>query len=290
MNKPNFFIVGAPKAGTTSVHQYLSEHPDICMSNPKEINYFSSDEIRQQSLYYKDYIARELEEYQSAFSDSVCCKAVGDASVSYLFYPNVADKIKSYNEDAKVVIFLRNPVQRGFSHYLMDERLGLVKCSYESIVNRVCHHKNADLYYQQYVELGLYYKQVRRYLDVFGEGSVKLYLLEDIIEDLPGLMADLFSFLEVDSEFNPGLDKLYNDYSAPNNIIMKWLYKRHILRKLAKNILPHKVIALIKSRFNKKDKKPELSLGLKNKLLNIYDEDIRMLEELINRDLNDWRK
>ena len=146
---PNFIIVGAPKAGTTSLYHYLSEHPQVFMSDPKEVNFFSKEEIEAQGLYYQDFKAKDLNSYEKLFNEGIGKKAVGEGSVSYLFYPDTPAKIKASIPEVKIIILLRNPVERGYSHYLMDYRMGLTDLSYEEIVYKTSSHKNLNLYYQQ---------------------------------------------------------------------------------------------------------------------------------------------
>ena len=131
--KVNTFIVGAPKAGTTSLHFYLQQHPDVCMSEIKEPNYFTAQEVVK--LYYDVSPVNSEDWYHSIFTKPTR-KVIGEGSVSYLFYPEVAQKIYNYNPEARILIILRNPVQRAFSHYLMDFRLGLCNISLEEILDK----------------------------------------------------------------------------------------------------------------------------------------------------------
>ena len=151
MSKVNTFIVGAAKCATTSLYRYLANHPDVFMSTPKELNYFSATELKNQELYYNEKVISNLGDYEEIFhnADADGKKILGEASVSYLFYPSVPKKIFEYNKNAKIIIILRNPIERAFSHYLMDERLGYVNIGFEEIF------KSKDqnpLYFQQYFE------------------------------------------------------------------------------------------------------------------------------------------
>ena len=102
--KVDFFIVGAPKSGTTSLYHYLNQHSDINMSIVKEPNYFSAEELKRQDLYYKAKIISVIDEYNNLFERKKNNQLLGEASVSYLFYSDVAGKIKSYNPDAEIII------------------------------------------------------------------------------------------------------------------------------------------------------------------------------------------
>ena len=176
--KVDFFIVGAPKAGTTSLYHYLNEHPQVEMSSQKEPDYFSDEAIHQQGMYYGKNRVNTLDNYESLFvqKESV---VYGEGSVSYLFYDNVAEDIKKYNPNAKIIIMLRNPIERAFSHYLMDYRLGLISDSFENIIAKKSKHKNAHLFYQQYIEVSKYAKQIQRYLDFFEKDNILVIDYED---------------------------------------------------------------------------------------------------------------
>ena len=160
--KVGIFIVGAPKSGTTSLYYYLNEHPEILMSSAKEPDYFSDKEILDQGLYYGKSRIDSLIKYNNLFSKRDNEKFLGDASVSYLFYPEVSNRIKEYNPESKIIIMLRDPIHRAFSHYLMDYRLGLTSKSFVEEFNN-----QESLNFQQHFLLGNYYNQVKKYLEVF---------------------------------------------------------------------------------------------------------------------------
>jgi hypothetical protein len=287
MNRPNFFIVGTPKAGTTSLYYYLEEHPDIFMSPIKETNYFSFDEIKSQGLFYNEEHISSQSQYLEQFKEVKNEKAIGEASVSYLYYPAVTSKIKEFNPESKIIIVLRNPVERGFSHYLMDRRLGFVTLSYEEIVSLKTQHPKSELYFQQYVALGQYYEQVKRYLTLFGEKQVKILYYEDIVKDIEKVIKELYTFLEVDSTYTPDSNQEYNVYSSPKNFLMQKLYAQKKVRRIAKKIFGSNVQTQIKDYFFSKDK-PVLNKNLKAELIEIYKENIYKTSELLKKDLSPW--
>jgi len=287
---PNFIIVGAPKAGTTSLYHYLSGHSEVFMSEPKEVNYFSKDEIEEQGLYYKAFKAKNLAEYKKLFIDVNNEKAIGEGSVSYLFYPKTAAKIKEIIPNVKIIILLRNPVERGYSHYLMDYRMGLTNLSYEEIVYKTSRHKDINLYYQQFVELGLYYEQVKRYLDIFGKEQVKIYLQEDLRNKSEKVILDLYDFLNISDSCTIDTTQEHNAFSMPKNKLIHKLYASHTIRIVTKTIFSNVLKEKVKNLFFERKKKPKLDKKLKEDLQNLYREDIKKLEQLIGRDLSKWYK
>jgi len=289
LNSNFFIIVGAAKSGTTSLFHYLSEHPEIFMTTPKEVNFFSKDEIKNQNLFYDSHITENISDYENLFRNHTNEKAIGEGSVSYLFYSKTPYKIQELIPNAKILILLREPISRGFSHYLMDYKLGLVNNNYKDIVYKKSTHKNMKLYYQQYVELGLYYSQVKRYLDIFGKEQVKIFLQEDLYNNTDYVIKDIFNFLNVDTSFMPNVDKTHNVFSSPKNKSIHKIYSNYYLRNSLSKIIPTNIKDNIKKIFFKYDSKPMIDKDVKQYLFTIYYDDIIKLELLINRDLSHWK-
>ena len=287
---PNYLIVGAAKAGTNTLAYYLEKHPETYIVPQKEVNFFAADEIKEQQLYYKDFIIENIEEYKKLFEGTEKYKAVGEGSVSYLFYDTVPQKIKKLLKTPKIIILLRNPIERAYSHYLMDNRIGLVNLSFEEIISKSVKHKNLELYYQQFIGLSLYYKQVKRYVDTFGVENVKIYLFEDLTKKTKNILKDMFNFLEVDPDVNlDTFDIKLNSFNKPKGKIISKLYSNYYIRKMLSFLVPEKIK---KSIFLKMfiSKKPELKKETRVQLQKIFIEDINELELLTGFDLKNWKK
>ena len=285
---PNFFIVGAPKAGTTSLYQYLKNHPQVYMSPVKEPNFFSYDETVEQRLYHKEKGIKELDDYLKLFRGANGADAVGEASVSYLFYPSVPEKIKQFSPAARIIILLRNPVERAFSHYHMEHKMGYVNESLEEIISRNSRHRNAPLYYQQYVELGIYAPQLKRYFDQFGREHVKVLIYEEAVKNLPATMNEVYSFLGINSRHPADLNRRFNSFSAPRNPAFRFLYSQKRLRKLARSLVPQGAIERVKKIFLSSTKRSEWSGETRKHLLGIFRPDIQEVEKLLNKNLRIW--
>ena len=286
--KVGLFIVGAPKAGTTSLYHYLSEHPEVFMSREKETDFFSNEELKELSSYYKSKSVASLDAYKLQFEGATDAKILGEGSVSYLYYPKVPVKIKEYNPSSKIIIMLRHPVDRAYSHYLMDYRMGLIDVSFEEVMNGKGIEAN-KVFYQQCIELGFYYAQVKRYLDVFGASNVHLIEYESFKSNTSEEMQKVFEFIDIDLDFSPKINKVHNRFLMPSNNYLKKLYAQVWLRKVLVFILPNNVVEKVKGVFFKQSK-PKLSSVLRNQLLEIYAEDISQLEKILNLDLSEWRK
>ena len=288
--KVDFFIVGSPKAGTTSLYHYLNEHPQVEMSSQKEPNYFSDLAIQHQQIYYYTKRVNQLERYHELFKNKSQNMIFGEGSVSYLFYKNVAADIKEYNPKAKIIIMLRNPIDRAFSHYLMDYRLGFVTESFEDIINKKSSHKNAHLFYQQYIEVSQYTKQIERYIKEFNIHQILFIDYEDFKDDAGKVVKRVYNFLGIESGFKAEINKKYNTFTMPNNKCIRFLYSFIPLRKSLSYLIPQVVINSINNVFFKKDKQSELLSNTRKQLKQFFSEDVKALSLLLNKDFSKWIK
>jgi hypothetical protein len=287
--KVDFFIAGAPKAGTTSLYYYLEEHPEIEMSSQKEPDYFSDIPLQEQGMYYGKNRINTLDKYESLFAQKEGV-IYGEGSVSYLFYENVAEDIKKYNPNAKIIIMLRNPIDRAFSHYLMDYRLGLVSDSFEDIINKKSKYKNAHLFYQQYIEVSEYAKQIQRYCNVFSTDNLLLIDYEDFKGDVSGTVDLVYDFLKVSTEFSADVNTKHNTFTMPKNKGIRFIYSFVILRKILTFIFPKSLVENIKGLLFKADKKPKLLEETRNQLKQFFSDDVRELGRVLGKDYSKWTK
>ena len=286
MTLPNFFIVGAPKAGTTSLYHYLEEHPEVYMSPIKETNFFSSKEMQEQELYYDATPIQSKNQYLDLFKDVSQEKQVGEASVSYLYYTDVAKKLQEFNPKAKIVIMLRNPVDRAFSHFLMDKRLGLSTSSFMDVIQEP---KKFPLHFQQYVLLGNYFHQCSQYINRFGKDNVFITTYHEFKKDTDGVVRSLLNFLDVDLDVELNTNKVHNPYSAPKNKLILSVYRNKSIRKFLKLITPSFLVSGVKQLIFKEGDKPTISREEYNYLVDYFLEDIHKLEALIGKNLSSWK-
>lgn len=291
MNKVNLFIVGAPKCGTTSLYNYIDKHPNIFFPKIKEPNYFSHKHVK--SLYYHDQTIDNISTYENMYKalDTNKYEYLGDSSVSYLFYNDTAKKIYDYNKDAKIIIMLRHPVERAYSHYLMDKRSGYIKSNLSQIIYESNQSKNIlnQQIYQQIIELGHYYNQVKFYLDIFERKNIQIIFFDDFKNNTELVTNNLLNFLDLDS-CEIDFKQRYNEYMVPKNKIINRIYRfsplRHFMQKIISN---NKLKEKLKNFFLISGKKDPLDNNLKIKLYNYYKEDIEKLEKLLNKDLTHWK-
>ena len=274
MRRPNLFLVGAPKAGSTLLWTILKEHKDIFFStNPeKEINYFSYDELADNS-YYKDYKVRTEKDYFKVFLKGQSAKYLADGSVSYFAYPSVPKKLYEFNPKAKIIIIVRDPIQRAFSHYNMDKRMGYAKESFSDyLINK---NNNYGKFIHQYIENSLYYKHTNNFLSYFGKDQLFILQLEEINSELE----KLYKFLDIDKlEFKENHAKI-NVNKAPRNIISRTLQHNRYLATTLKKVIPKRLVNYFEFLLYKKAEK--VSLKESEKIL---------LEHYINEDYLQFKK
>ncbi|MFT5672225.1 MAG: hypothetical protein ACI9JT_000854 [Polaribacter sp.] len=285
--KPNFLIVGAAKAGTTSVAKYLDQHPDIFIPQDKEIRYFISEIIKRtnpkdpilKSLLNKSVL--EKEEYFNLFN--VKEKVAGEASVHYLYHykeaiPNIINNVG----DIPIIIILRNPIDRAISNWqYIDKDFYTFEEAIKQEEFKIENNYNSFMYYKS---LGLYYHQVKAYLDSFS--NVKIILFEDLKKDSNEVVNSIFKFLNVPSIGNIDTKTIHNtrvNY-VPRYYFFK-LIKHYKVNQYIIKVL--KFLSLENHFYIKKEKK--ISDRLHSELLEYYTSDIEKLEKLINKDLTKWK-
>lgn len=288
--KPSFFIVGVPKAGTTALHDYLSRHPQVAMSEDKEPNYFSWKEIEEQQLYYRKKNVKSEEEYLHLFNTNPNAIIAGEASISYLFYHESANRIKAFQPNAKIIISLREPVARAVSHYQMDYSLGLVREDLETIWKQGRAHKNTGIFFQQYFQLSEYYPQIENYLKVFSKDQLLIFLHNSLKEDPQNCLKRLCSFLHIDLALSRSEITDQNVTVAGKNKIIRQLYSNDRFRKGLSYIFGDRLKNNIKNALFSRAKLPEISDTFKSELKAYYKPGLIKLEGLTGLQLEKWYK
>ena len=273
---PNFFIVGAAKAGTTSLYKYLIGVPGVYMSPIKEPRYFS--EINPPEIVAMPPV-RDRAEYLRLFQGAKDEAAIGEASVIYLADPETPKRIRHAVPGARIIILLRDPVERAFSDYLMHVREGWQTFSFQEALQK-------GLYKGGYLELGFYAEQVKRYLDTFGPERVKIIIFEEFILDTKGTASDVLKFLGVNSQPPVSVKEAYNAFAMPR---VRWAYRifgSRWARRAARTVVPAPLRLLVKERvLLKKVSKPAMPQEARKFLEDCYRDDVRRLEDILGRKL-----
>ena len=290
--QPNFFLVGAAKAGTTSLWMYLKQHPEIYM--PPTI------ETKEPSFFCHLYGYKDFNSYLGLFSNAKGKKAIGEASTPYLSSPESAAWIRQVFPEAKIIIVLRNPVERAYSLYNWMIREGYEwiypfekALTYEKKRLQDEHFKyyNSQYYYNYlYFHSGLYSIQVKRYTEIFRKDKVHIILFEELKSDPLKTIQSVYEFLNVDISFMPKI-QIYNKTQTPLVVPLQYFLKQKSYNYLNKlnipgaNKIPIKAMEL--NKYFGQFLSIELNSETKKELKILYKEDIHKTATLINRKLLD---
>jgi len=313
---PNFFMVGVVKGGTTSLHHYLSQHPEIYMSPVKETNYFSRGDIDIKA-FSKDYahdvnvdlrkffagdmkqtihiahIAAE-QDYNRLFSNVGKEKAIGEASNSYILYPNTAKEISKQVPNAKIIMMLRHPAERAYSQYVMNLRLG--KTLSTDLINEFTEDDAKAVKgwgaNHQYLSIGLYYEQIKRYYDVFPPEQILVCWYGEYRKEPQKVVRSIYEFLEVDPDFQVDTSQKLNAAGVPRFGKMNYWLNQSGIISWAKRNFPRSLRKPFKKWMYSEGKEdiPEMSDQEREWLVNYYRSDIEKLSALLDKDLSHWLK
>jgi len=311
MRLPNFFIVGAPKAGTTSLYYYLDQHPQIYMSSIKEPNFFAA-EIREENLNVslRRAVTRDIrslhvflsgqmrqkrfggivacwEDYLRLFANASKESALGEASVCYLWSPTAPKRIADRIPDAKILVMLRHPADRAFSDYLHGLGLGAIRWSFREQIERNLRHRSGQFcVHYPFLELGLYSEQLGRYLENFGR-NVWVGLYEDFKNCPLEVYQDICRFLGVDPEFSPDMARKHLEAQVPRMAAIGW-FKRSGLWQAAARVIPARLRPFIRHQLVHRPGTIHMDPADRLYLLDFYREDVHKLASLLGRSLDAW--
>jgi len=279
---PTFFIVGAQRAGTTSLYEYLKEIPSIYMSAIKEPNYFAvsvnDDELLITPIRDK---AKYLELFQNAKQNAL----IGDASPTYLWDPKTPKLIHEVVPSAKIIIILRNPVERAYSHYFWLVVTKGERASFEDLIKKSNKLSHKD-FSGRVISAGFYSEQVKRYLETFGPNQIKIIIFEEFIKEPKLKVKEILKFLDVKEEPPASVGTVFNQAIIPRSGLSSRILKNKMIKKTARRLFPPSIgEVVIKKILGKKETKPEMSEKDRKFLEQIYREDIIKLEKYINRKL-----
>ena len=268
---PNLLIIGAMKAGTSSLHDYLSLHPDIFMSTPKEIHYYAD----------ADYLTKTKEWYTSFFKTDK--KIVGTTPQSYTkchnkYYQQIPERIFKDTPDVKMIYIVRDPIKRYLSH-IKESHFGDPKedIRYSESINH-------------YVKTSMYYMQISEYLKYFKLEQIHILSLEDLANNKLTELNNIFKFLGIkeisDEHIFEFRTNEFSNQNIPSSIRTNYLFR------IGMKILPRttkKIALMISVRYYKKlEKKYELTYKRMDELMFLLKEDVEQFRKLTGKDFKTW--
>lgn len=285
--KPNFFIVGAPKAGTTSLYEYLKTVPSIYFSPVKEPEFFSRIIVPNKKPFYP---IRDEEKYLSLFKKAKNAKIIGEASTFYLSDPGSAKLIHDFSPNSYILISIRDPISRLVSHYSMLKKLGHTKLSIHDQIKRDLDPKVTNESEHIRAKTGLYFEDIQRYQKLFGPKKVKVIVFEEWIRNPLPTLNEIIQFLNLDYSLKDFSNEVFNKFqeesSIPrNDISYSLMYSKdapkiyNIMPKFGKKII-RKV--LLKKSYSPK---PELDKEDFDLLFQYYKDDVKRIYDFFGRTL-----
>ena len=292
--KPNFFIPGAAKSGTTSLHELLDTHPDISMSNEKEPVYGNNK-------LFNEFENLEISRYLNLFEKDV--KIKGESTRSCMYYESFIRSVKNnFQQSPKFIFILRNPIDRYISHSNWLRGLGKENRRIDEIIKdeRYLDFEEYEDYPKQYYQFGLYNKWISRFIENFGKENIKIVTFERLISERLNTLNSCFEFLGVSKMRTVKFIKS----NKTNKVIFPTIY--HFLRKssigkmkytrIGKYFLPKKfrieikklIKTAIKNWITIESKKEIVSNKYRKILKDIYFEDVMALKNKLNYDFPEW--
>jgi hypothetical protein len=301
MKKPNLFLAGLPRSGTSSMHAYLKQHPDIFMTAIKEPNYFARDFHKESDDYHNKQLYfpyRTKDQYLRLYKSWNNEKIAGEASWTNLYSKIAAKGIHQFNPNAKIIIALREPVSFLYSyHSAATFALGESIQDFKKALSAEVERKNGKylgkrviapswLFYSEFVK---YADHVQRYLSLFNNDQIRIILFDELKQNTAGVYNIILKFLDVPSDFSP-------EFNIVNpNKILKWPrlkklildspYFRNTLRFFISDNTYANLKKLYKDRIVTYKARLPLNEDIKNELMANFKSEVEKLSRLLNRDL-----
>jgi hypothetical protein len=311
---PSFFLIGAAKAGTTSLHAYLGQHPEIYVSPIKEPSFFA-DEVRVANIdpvlrarfaAGQRATSRYLAGGSSRFQQAAVCdwpsyeklfagvnghKAAGESSVIYLWSPTAARNVAARIPHARILAILRDPAERAYSQYLDNLTAGHVRHTFGEHIDRGRRASREFLSIEHpFLDFGNYATQWERYLRVFPREQLHVILYEDFQRDPMGVLRAVFGFLGVDPAAAIDLSKRYNQPLVPRFRAAGYFLKRAGIWQRGRRMIPQPIARLLRPLALAPRAALEMETADRQWLVAHYREEVLRLQDLLQRDLSSWTR
>jgi hypothetical protein len=277
---PTFIGIGAAKCGTTSIHRYLGEHPEILVSKIKETNFFA-----YQGQTEARFRVRSWDAYRRQFAGARDERAIGEFSPLYMDSPEAArraaTRIAEALPGAKLLVSLRSPAERAYSRWVAARRSGIERRPADIAIQRGTRH----------VEPGFYRQRLQPYLELFPSEQIKIMIFEEFLEAPTAAMQEIYRFLDVDPTFEPSVEARHNRARVPRHPRLNYPWER--LRRLQPRWFsaPAPLVRLNRALLERTyTEPPPLDPALRSRLLELYREEVAGMEDLLGRELTMWKR
>lgn len=289
--KPNLFLVGNPKSGTTALYEFFNQHPEVFAPDMKEPNYFSKEFVKERfkSERMLDYFAPTYKKYMSLYEDAGNEKYYLDATPHYLYSKNAAKDIYKFNPNAKIIAVFREPISflRSWHSELV---FGFIEQEEDFMKALIGDLENEDpkthsfLEYSKWVD---YRRQLERYTEVFDNNNIKVVIFKHFKLDNEKVFNELTDFLGVDNNVEVAFD-VHNQSRVLRFRFIKKIGENPIIWSNVKKLLPRPIFDLIKKvyiRLIQKNKSREkLEEEKRNRLMKRFFDNVKMFEKLLKKE------
>lgn len=303
---PDFLIIGAGKSGTTSLYMYLRQHPEIFLPRVKEPNFYGYENRSPQDFgealgevrHFTESIT-DFDSYIELFRNALPGQLKGEMSNTYMYHDQAPERIKHYNPGMKLIAILRQPAERLYSRYLHLARENRLPTRHFAD----CKNKNSIWWKRNdLISEGFYYRNLKPFYAHFPAENIRVYLYETLNTNASGVLQDIFRFLNVSADFKPDLDGRFNQSGIIKNQFLNRIYGQNglitsgfkalfpmsIVDKAKRNYYIQKAVNNLRgSNLRRPKADPEVLNWLTRE---VYADDIRHLEKMLNQNLNHWLK
>jgi len=274
---PTFLIIGSQKSGTTSLYHVLRQHPQIFMPDRKEVNFFFLEEEYRRGLQY----------YQAYFDPAPPqASALGEASPGYICHPDAPARIHQLLPAAKLILTVRNPIDRAYSQY-WDNRRSLSEHRTFAQVVEVALEPTYHPARLGYFSRGTYIQYIQRFLENIPRENLLVLLFDDLRHSPGSFYRQIYQFLEVDPDFyTPSMTTSFNPAAVWQNPVYQWFFSKPARTRW----LPAKLRRFTFFGPRKTWQYPPMDTALRQKLVNFYQPWNNRLAEFLARDLSHWNR
>ena len=286
---PTFLVIGAYKAGTTTLHHVLRAHPQVFVPTRQEPSYFAfADRPDPRNPAWSKSV-RDEASYRALFAEAGDAGAVGEVSPEYLFNPAASDAIARRLPEVTLIAVLRNPVDRAFSDWTMYRRDGVERLEFaEALAEQEARRARGEPT-GNYLAAGAYADQLERYLSRFRPDQLHITLYDDVTADATAAYAAIFRALGVDPAAAPPVASVHNVGTVATSPVDQLAFRtrarlRPVARRLPLRGLRRRASAALDERL----RRPTLDAAARARLVEYFSGDIERLQSLIGRDLSRW--
>lgn len=295
---PDFLLAGSAKCGTTTIFQYLQRQSSVFLPELKEPFYFSfgNEKPTYTDARFNSKVIWKTEEYVALFKNAKTSQLIGDASTSYLYtaektIQNVKSLYKEKASDLKIIVILRNPAERAFSHYTHLIRNGIEKLEFsEAITPQNIEQRSKEMWGFDYTGYGLYGAQMEVFKNFFKHILVLDY--QELAQPNQ-MMEKIYTFLDIKNPVKVEEKIEANPSGVPKSKFVTALIRSKRFKKIIKQITPSTALPIFQkmkdSLLKKSIVKPKISEQDNQYLREFFRKDIEKLERILNKNFNSWK-